>query len=105
GIQSIPTNADNQDVVTMGTIAARQSAAVVDLLYELLAIESLVLAQAMDFADGEAFSTAGCALRRFVRCHSAPLVEDRPLSEEIATLAAAMRAGTPGHALPASALW
>jgi tyrosine ammonia-lyase len=91
GIQSIPTNADNQDVVTMGTIAARQAADVLDLLFELLAIEALVLAQAMDLAGGAPFSTAARDLRAFIRHRAAPLAEDRPLSGEIAAVATALR--------------
>ena len=93
-IQSIPTNANNQDVVTMGTIGARQTAELLRLLSEVQAIEALVLAQAMDLtheAKGGAFSSAANRLHALVRRHVPPLREDRPLSNEIQQMAALLR--------------
>ncbi len=48
-IHSIPTNADNQDVVSMGTDAALLAAKVIENAYILLTIELVTLAQAVDF--------------------------------------------------------
>ncbi|MFP4648148.1 MAG: hypothetical protein ACLFMS_02965, partial [Halorhodospira sp.] len=48
------------------------------VVHELLAIEALVLAQAVDLAFGEAFPTAGRALHGFIRRHPAPLVGIAP---------------------------
>lgn len=48
-IHSIPTNGDNQDVVSMGTDAALLAAAVNDQAYIVLAIEILALCQAVDY--------------------------------------------------------
>ncbi|MFB6259720.1 MAG: FtsW/RodA/SpoVE family cell cycle protein, partial [Thiohalorhabdaceae bacterium] len=45
-------NANNQDVVTMGTIGARQTAELLRLLSEVQAIAALVLAQAIRFGIG-----------------------------------------------------
>jgi tyrosine ammonia-lyase len=95
GIQSIPTNADNQDVVTMGTIGARQTAAVADLLFEILAMEALVLAQATELATGPDFSPGARALAGLVRQYSPALEQDRPLTAEIGQLAAALRERPP----------
>jgi tyrosine ammonia-lyase len=95
-VQSIPTNANNQDVVTMGTIAARQTAQLLDLLYEVLAIEALVMAQAMDLVrerDGrDDFSRAAADLHHLVRHHSPRLGADRPLSGDIRRLARVLAA-------------
>jgi tyrosine ammonia-lyase len=93
-IQSIPTNADNQDVVTMGTIGARQAADVLELLYQVLAIEALVLAQAIDLSPSPAFSPDARGLRDFVRQHVAYLGDDRPLADDIQTLASELRKPT-----------
>src|ERR1041385_3593121 len=45
-IQSISTNANNQDVVSMGFTAAKMTRAVLPLLWKLVAIEALAVAQA-----------------------------------------------------------
>lgn len=92
-IQSVPTNANNQDVVTMGTIAARKTADVLDLTMQVLAIHALVLAQAAELRGGVAldgFAPASRGLVAFVRAISAPLTRDRPLSSDIAAVAAAL---------------
>ncbi|MFB6259323.1 MAG: hypothetical protein ABEK42_01165 [Thiohalorhabdaceae bacterium] len=76
----------------MGTIGARQAADLTGLLGEVQAIEALVLVQAMELTgEPEAFSAAAHRLQRLVRRFSEPLAEDRPLSDDIQTLAAALR--------------
>lgn len=92
-IQSVPTNANNQDVVTMGTIAARRARDAVTDVSRILAIQALCMAQAVDLRmreDDRAFSAAARAVRGFVRGRSAFLDEDRPLSDEIEAIAAAI---------------
>jgi len=93
--QSIPTNADNQDVVTMGTIGARRTAEHLDRLWELIAIAGLTVARALELtdADREAFSATSQRLSERVREASPPLEGDRPLSNDIARLADLLRAG------------
>lgn len=88
-MQSIPTNNDNQDVVTMGTIAARRCAAQLDLVAQVLAILALACARGRDLrlADGRPFAPASEALVAAVRRHSPPLERDRPLGDEIMALA------------------
>lgn len=90
-IQSVPTNANNQDVVTMGTIAARKTADAIDLLYHVLAIHTLALAQAAELRGGttlDGFAPGSRALVGWVRRHAAPLHQDRPLSPDIQQLSA-----------------
>ena len=89
-IQSVPTNGNNQDVVTMGTIAARKTADAMDLVYHVLSIHALALAQAAELRGGTAldgFAPASQALVRWVRESAAPLERDRPLSTDIQQLA------------------
>ena len=92
-VQSIPTNANNQDVVSMGTIAARKGAEMLDHLFDVLAIEAMILVQGMELRDphGTGFAEASKALASRVRRHVAPLVEDRALADDIAVLSAAFR--------------
>lgn len=90
-IQSVPTNANNQDVVTMGTIAARKTADALDLVYHVLAIHSLALAQAAELRGGvslDGFAPASRELVHFVRAQHAHLHADRPLSPDIQALSA-----------------
>lgn len=48
-IHSIPNNNDNQDIVSMGTNSALIAKRVIDNTYQVLAIEMISLAQAIDF--------------------------------------------------------
>ncbi|HEX4807448.1 MAG TPA: aromatic amino acid ammonia-lyase, partial [Bryobacteraceae bacterium] len=93
-IQSIPTSANNQDVVSMGTMAARRTAELIDHLYDLLAIEALVMVQGLDICDGfegPDFAKSSCKLALFVRNVSPFLGYDRPLHSDIAQLSARLR--------------
>lgn len=94
-VQSLSTNGANQDVVSMGTIAARLTAIRLERTQEILAILALAVAQAMDIhADrsdtscaGAGFSPAAQALHAGIRKQSAPLTTDRPLGDEITQIA------------------
>lgn len=91
-IQSVPTNANNQDVVTMGTIAARKTADAMVQVRELQAIGALTMAQAMDLLGGEGFGPASMMLRDWVREHAHVIESDRPLYADIERLARALEA-------------
>ncbi len=94
-IQSIPTNGDNQDVVTMGTIGARRTAHLISLLERLLAIDALMVAQALELR-GETVHRSDPVdqLHSWVRGHAPALETDRALSGEIEHLAECI--GAPG---------
>ena len=74
-IQTIPTNANNQDVVSMGCIAARMTRTALPLMWKLVAIEALALAQAADARGCDQvlggitanFTTSCAAVRRHNR--------------------------------------
>lgn len=85
--QSISTNGANQDVVSMGTIAARQAAQHLSDLAHILAILALAVSQAMHLTGEEAYSDQAKRIAEAVRRHAPPLEEDRPLAAEIAALA------------------
>lgn len=95
-IQSVPTNANNQDVVTMGTIAARRAGEAMSDVARILAIGIMCVAQAVQLREcdgGPAFSAAARAVVATARAHSGFLDEDRPLGDEIEALAAALLDG------------
>lgn len=50
-VHSIPTNNDNQDIVSMGTNSALMAMKVIDNTFEVLAIELIALLQAIDYLD------------------------------------------------------
>ena len=89
-IQSIPTNNNNQDVVTLGTIAARKTAELIDLAWLVLSIHAVALVQALElrggFKAGAGFCRSSLAIAERVRVHVAPLTADRPLSRDISAL-------------------
>jgi histidine ammonia-lyase len=83
-IQTISTNANNQDVVSMGCTAAKMTRAALPLVWKLAAIETLALAQAADLRGREAALGGDYKkLYDLVRAVSAKLDSDRPLFEDI----------------------
>ena len=83
-IQTISTNANNQDVVSMGCTAAKMTRTALPMVWKILAIQALVLAQAADLRKnrkvmGDDFRK----LHKLIRRVSAKLESDRPLNEDI----------------------
>ena len=97
-IQSISTNANNQDVVSMGTIAALKTSECIDRVFDILAIEGLVLSQAFElkggFTEKSGFSQNSMELVKRIRKISPFLKKDRSLSKEIQSLSHAMKSNT-----------
>jgi tyrosine ammonia-lyase len=82
-IQTISTNANNQDVVSMGMHAAKMTRAVLPLCWKILAIQTLALAQAGDLRDKKVMGGDYKKLHGLVRAISPKLENDRPLVEDI----------------------
>jgi histidine ammonia-lyase len=99
-VQTIPTNANNQDVVSMGCIAARMTREMLPKVWKLAAIQALALAQAADLRGAKIMGGDFRKLHRLVRGVSAYLGADRPLFEDIAALTAALQTGAPKGLLP-----
>ncbi len=91
-IQTIPTNANNQDVVSMGTIAAKMTRKTLPILWKLLAIEAIALVQAADLRNDP--HVMGDDFKKFhglLRDVSPVLREDRPLFEDIGKVVALLQ--------------
>lgn len=91
-IQTIPTNANNQDIVSMGTTSAKMTRKILPILWKLLAIESLAIVQAADLRQAD--NVMGEDYRKFyqlIRGVSPALKEDRPLYEDIERVAALLQ--------------
>jgi len=92
-IQSISTNGNNQDMVSMGALAARKNLPLVENVRKLLAIEMFALCQAAEQRGVERLSTCSRTIYQAVRQISPPLREDRPLSGEINAIAGMLQGG------------
>ncbi len=83
-IHSIPTNGDNQDVVSMGFEAAMFAAHVAENAYIVLAIELITLAQAVDYLNIEQkLSRESRMLFRVLRDIFPKITEDRVIVHEL----------------------
>lgn len=101
-IQTLSTNGGNQDIVSMGSIAARQCRDVVEDLSSIVAIAALMVAQAIDLQNDlgqKCSSRAARILHMFVRDRSDLLLEDRPLADDIAVIATDIASGQLGAVL------
>lgn len=79
-VHSIPSNNDNQDIVSMGSNAALLCARVIENSYEVLAVQSVALAEATDYLNKQdLISAAPKKLYNGIRSHIAKITEDRPV--------------------------
>ena len=95
-VDSIPTSANKEDHVSMGTIAARQCRDIMDNTEHVIGVELLCAAQAVDLVSrqkgllpGKGTQAAWQAIREKI----AYLDSDRQLSHDIAAMAAMVRSG------------
>lgn len=82
-VQTIPTNANNQDVVSMGCISARRTREQLEHVWRIMAIQALAVAQAADIRGDGVFGKAGRDFHAAIRQVSPHLLADRPLFEDI----------------------
>jgi histidine ammonia-lyase len=83
-VHSIPNNNDNQDIVSMGTNSALLAAKVVENAFQVMAIHSMALAQAVDYLEiEEKLSSETREFYKEIRHNFPLLIEDRTHYEEI----------------------
>lgn len=66
-IQSIPSNGENQDVVSMGLVAARKARDIKERIEYILAVEYMAAVEATEERDRSQISPAGMAVVKTVR--------------------------------------
>ena len=91
-VDSIPTSANQEDHVSMGTIAARQCAEIVRNATAVIGIELLIGAQGIDFhkeAPGKGTAVAHDVIRK----HVSHLDKDRVLATDIEELRKLVHSG------------
>jgi len=82
---SIPTSANQEDHVSMGTIGARHTREVLENVRHILAIELLAAAQGIDYLDNKIATGTGAA-HAHIRTKVSTLKEDRLLAPDIAAV-------------------
>jgi len=90
-VDSIPTSANQEDHVSMGTIAARQAREILENVQYVLAIEILAAAQGIDFLSPFMPGIGTGAVHAAVRLLAPHLEEDRVLSPDIMVIRDAIR--------------
>jgi len=96
---SIPAAADQEDFVSMGMTTAIKTRQIIENAWFVIGIELMAAAQAFDFRAPVKPAPATQAVHELIRTHVKKLDEDRPLHEDINTLA---RVGKEGAVLTAA---
>lgn len=97
-VNSIPSSTNQEDHVSMGTIAARKAMKIVENVTNVLAIELLCAAQAIDLRRSKMglFTKLGKGTQvvyELVRKQVPQIIEDRVLSDDVKTLAKLIHGG------------
>ncbi len=82
-VDSIPSSANQEDHVSMGTTAARKSLMILDNAQRVLAIELMTAAQAIGFRDESKMAPATHAVYDVIREQVAPVEQDVIMYKEI----------------------
>jgi histidine ammonia-lyase len=93
-VDSIPTGANKEDHVSMGTAAACKARRVLENVETVLGIEAMCAAQALEFLKPLRPGRGVERGYRLVRERIAPLERDRVLSDDIGAAAALVRSGS-----------
>lgn len=92
--QSVPSNGDNQDVVSMGLIAGRNARRVLSNNNYILAVEYLAAAQAVDVSGRyDGLSPAAKVTYDTIRSLVPTLDRDRYMADDLEKVAAALASG------------
>lgn len=98
-VDSIPSSANQEDHVSMGTTAARKARQVVANATRVLGIELLCAAQAVEFAGPEGLGAGTRAAYRLIREVVPPVTADRILAPDIEALASLVHTGALNRAV------
>jgi histidine ammonia-lyase len=83
-IHSIPNNNDNQDIVSMGSNAALMTRKVIENAFQVLAIHSIAIMQAVDYGNYMNFlSPQSLDIYNKIRGICPKIVEDKPMYPKI----------------------
>jgi histidine ammonia-lyase len=92
-VDSITTSGNKEDFVSMGMTAANKLLRVIDNTRNVLAIEALAVAQALDFRAPLKTGKRGQAAHAAIRAASPAIIEDRILTEDFRRVAELIASG------------
>jgi histidine ammonia-lyase len=92
-VDSIPTSVDQEDHVSMGTIAARKAREILNNSEDVLAIEFLSASQGIDFRSPLRPGTGTGKIHRKIRKRIRPVTKDRLLVLDLMKMKEVMRTG------------
>ena len=92
-VDSIPTSANQEDHVSMGTIASRKAATIISHVQSVLAVELICAAQAVDFKDPSKLAKGTRAAYDTVRSEVSFMENDRAIYLDMNKVADQIRAG------------
>ena len=92
-VDSITTSGNKEDFVSMGMTAANKLLHVIDNTRNVLAIEALAVAQALDFRAPMKTGKRGQAAHAAVRAVSPAISKDRILTQDFARVAELIASG------------
>lgn len=92
-VDSIPSSANQEDHVSMGTTAARHASQVIRNAANVLAIELICAAEAAEYLGTDRLAPATRVLHDRLRAVVPPVREDRSISAEIGKVADALLSG------------
>lgn len=93
-VDSIPTSANKEDHVSMGTISARKCREVLKNAEQVISIELLCAAQALDLFTNLKAGVGTMEAYRLIRNHISHMETDRILSDDINTMYNLVHGGT-----------
>ena len=82
-VDSIPSSANQEDHVSMGTTAARKARVILDNVQKVLAIEAFASSQAISFRGDVALGKGTAKAYEMIRKEVTPVVEDRIMYVEM----------------------
>jgi histidine ammonia-lyase len=92
-VDSIPSSANREDHVSMGTFAASKARTVVENVRAVLATELLCAAQALEMRGPELPGVGVAAALQIIRRHVPPLTEDRRLDRDVIAVTSLIDSG------------
>jgi histidine ammonia-lyase len=92
-VDSIPTSGNKEDYVSMGMTAALKLKQIVTNTRDVLAIEAMAAAQALDFLSPLKTSKRGQAAHEAIRSVSPTVEKDRAMSDDFAKIAHIISSG------------
>jgi len=92
-VDSIPTSADQEDHVSMGTIAARKASSILENVKNVIAIEYMCAAQGIDLLAPLKASAPLEAAKSVIRKVVSKLEDDRSLAPDIQMIRNLMQSG------------